>query len=102
MTALADLESAYPGNVLAWLELPRPVLLGMWKQIPRVQAVGSLLRAQQIALGMGQLSESDAAALERHWSDLAEFPRVRRSVAERRAAAAAMGITVVPPSDPVE
>jgi len=96
MTALAELEAAYPGNLLAWLELPRAVLVGLWERIPRTQARGSLLRAQEIALGAGRLNREDAAALEAQWVDAAELRRPpRRSVEEHRAAAAALGITVV-------
>lgn len=50
---------------MAWLSMPRPVLVAFAEELPRVQAGEMLRQSGVIALGTGSLKKGDARKLRR-------------------------------------
>jgi hypothetical protein len=76
--------------------VPVVLLRALGEQLPRVEAVASLRRAAEVALGSGSLKRQDALDLRGRWLRQADArPRRKvRTVSDLKAAAASLGITV--------
>lgn len=94
------LQRFYGGDPTRWGHVPLPLLTCFITMLPRLQALESLRRSAEAALGSGAMKKENARSLSREWRKAAQPNKRARKATPKDLKSLPIKVTRVPLKEP--